>query len=234
MSGAEGGYYPLKDAVEQLAFEGHPDPSGEMLRRLCAGEWTAFGHWSWVVWAGDTFQQHRYGVIPVERWEGLNDALARGVSIEGGGKLLPNFSDESRFPKGSPWEEMASWEWRDGQFRMALLLGPNNEEWFVADEIDVREQRLLSGPEDAATPPLEGPTGLTTNRGGRPPATDWEAAVLAIAGRYYRGDFKPGSVADIIRALQDWAVASGLELPDTTARPHARRIFEAFQAWEAD
>ena len=116
MSGEGEGWYPLRDAVEKLAFEGHLDPSGEMLRRLCAGEWTAEGEWRWLAWAGDTYQQERYDTIPVERWRGLNDALERGLSFSGDGKSLPNFSDESRFAKGTPHEETAMWEWREGRF----------------------------------------------------------------------------------------------------------------------
>jgi hypothetical protein len=73
-----------------------------------------------------------------------------------------------------------------------------------------------------------------SNGGGRPHALDWEVAALEMAGRYYCGDLKPNSIADVIRAIQQWAKLPDGGPPDPTVRPHAKRIFEAFKAWEAN
>jgi hypothetical protein len=73
-----------------------------------------------------------------------------------------------------------------------------------------------------------------TNKGGRPLAADWELAALEIAGRYYRGDFKPQTIADVGRELASWLGDQDLHPSDSVVRIHSKRIFEAFQAWEQE
>ncbi len=77
-------------------------------------------------------------------------------------------------------------------------------------------------------------TAPTTNKGGRPPAADWELAALEIAGRYYLGDFKPQTIADVRRELSSWLGHQDLHPSDSVVRVHAKRIFDAFQAWECE
>ena len=67
--------------------------------------------------------------------------------------------------------------------------------------------------------------------GGRPPKWDWTEATLAMAGRCYVEGWKPATVAEVVRAMQEWATDNDQDLPDATARPHAKRMFEAFKAW---
>lgn len=71
-------------------------------------------------------------------------------------------------------------------------------------------------------------------KGGRPPVLNWELAALEMAGRFYRGDLKPRTIADVIRAIQQWADLPDGGPPDDTIRPHARAILQAFKSWESD
>jgi len=74
----------------------------------------------------------------------------------------------------------------------------------------------------------------SVNKGGRPPAADWELAALEISGRYYRGDFKPQTIADVGRELALWLSNQDSHPSDSVVRIHAKRIFDAFQAWEQE
>lgn len=230
----------LSDAVTALAFQGIPNAPGEALRRLCVGDWRAQGSWEWTACGVATYQASENSLIPTKRFEALKEGLAKRLPgydhdeikwhLASGQSVrfclpgqLPFLS--SLGPK-APSEEMAEWAWRYDRFETALLTEAGQEEWFSAVSIEVCET-----PQTASPPAPLAVT--TTNKGGRPPAADWEDAALVMAGRYYRGELKPATTADVLRALQDWAAASGLDLPDATARPHAKRIFDAFRAWEA-
>jgi hypothetical protein len=64
------------------------------------------------------------------------------------------------------------------------------------------------------------------NPGGRKPTHDWDAAVAAIWGSIYRGDFKPTNQAAIEREMQKWLARGDQEPSESTVRPYARRIWE--------
>ncbi|MBX9801581.1 MAG: hypothetical protein K2Y04_02315 [Caulobacteraceae bacterium] len=217
----------LREAINTLAFDGHPDASREALRRLCEGEWVAQGDWQWAAWAGEIHEVERTAMIPLERWKGLRDGLARGLAPWPDGNPLPTFSNGYSFGRDLPHFEKAEWDWQKNRMETALLLGPDREEWFSASCIVVCD------------PPRKFPELLplvdATNEGGRPPKWNWEAAALAIAGQFYLGNLKPKTVADVVRALQEWASSGGApEMSDAAARPHAKRMFEAFRVWEPD
>lgn len=217
---------PLKDAVADLAFQGHFDAPAEALRRLCLGEWRAHGDWIWQAWMGEPYSIRRNGEIPVEKWEVLRQAQATGLTDLKEGECLPRFSDESNFPDHRHiTREFAAWFWSESMFETALLIGPDREERFAAINIEICEPQQT-------TPPVETSGSEPPNKGGRPPIWDWEAAALAMAGLYFVDVWKPANVADVVRALQDWASEGGQDLPDATARPHAKQIFEAIQRWE--
>jgi hypothetical protein len=219
----------LNDAVTDLAFQGFSDPPGEAIRRLCAGEWVAEAKLSWRVWAGTNYQRDQRGIVPVERWQGLRDALARKLDLPwGDSEPLPNLGDRTIFADELPDSEFAEWDWRHRRFETALLIAPGKEEWFSAIDIHV-------GFAPSAVPsPTASPAAESPDKGGRPSFGDWEAAALKMAGLYFAGDLKPKTVADVIRALQDWADAEGKDLKEGTARPHAKAIFNAIRDWNAD
>jgi hypothetical protein len=122
---------------------------------------------------------------------------------------------------------MVEWNWRSGQFQTALMTAPGRAEWFYAFDI------LVAFPPAPLSPKVS-PTTESPDKGGRPPVWDWEEAALKMAGLHYRGDLQPRTIADVVRALQDWAGETGKELTDSTARPHAKRILEAIRCWELD
>ncbi len=222
------GWRPLGEAVTDLALEGNLDAPAEALRRLSAGEWTAQGEWRWVAWLGACFDAERDGLIPRDRWIGLRDGLARGLNAMPGGKPLPTFSNGYTFDRELPHFELAEWSWQYDRFETALVIGPDREEWFSAVSIHVWNAGSPVSRQQA-------PAVAVVSKGGRPPTWDWEAATLAMAGRFYVGDLKPRTVAEIIRALQEWASSVGeAEMSDAAARPHARRMFDAFRSWEPE
>lgn len=230
MSGGVGTTYwlTLSDAVTDLALAGDPDAPTEALRRLCEGEWRAQGHWQWSAWAGAVYETERVGMIPPERWQALQVGLARGISRGQKGEPLPTLSNRFSFARELPDHEVVNWYWHLDRFETALLVGPDREEAFSANNIEVHEM-----PKPVCLPVP--PEGAPANKGGRPPTWDWEAAALAMAGQFYLGDLKPKTVADVVRALQEWASSGGApEISDAAARPHAKRMFEAFRLWEPD
>lgn len=108
------------------------------------------------------------------------------------------------------------------------------EEWFSAWDIDLWPSDLEPMIwDDEPVPEAVLPTS-NTKKGGRPPAADWELAALEISGRYYRGDFKPQTIADVGRELAAWLGNEDLHPSDSVVRIHAKRIFDAFQAWESE
>lgn len=229
MSGGRSIWTPLPDVVATMAFMGNPDAPSEALRRLCEGQWASRGDWKYDACIDDVRLARRgSGPIGSERWIVLRDALARGLTFEGKGKRLPFLGDEIEFPEVQVKRERAHWSWDGALFETALLITAKNEERFVAVGIEI-----CLKPPTPSVPQV--PLVKSRNLGGRPPTWDWEAAALAMAGQFYLGDLKPKTVADVVRALQDWASSGGApEMSDAAARPHAKRMFEAFRVWEPD
>lgn len=229
----------LHAAVSALAFAGELDPPAEALRRLCEGEWLAGGDWELNVWAGAAYTKSCNEIIPSERWQALRDGLAKGLLDgpfeETNGKPLPIISDGRTFAGVSGIErEFVFWSWRQGAFETAYLTAPDREEHFSARNIHVTSVSGPASPTNFTGSRQKQLPGAALSMGGRPPAADWEAAALELAGRYYRGDFKPATIAEVARALHAWASEKEQTLSEATARTHAKTIYEAFRAWEAD
>ncbi len=81
--------------------------------------------------------------------------------------------------------------------------------------IPALEAMTLTGAEDKGTR-------------GRKPSYDWEALVNAIWGAIYRGDFDPGSQAEIEREMQRRLTKGEKEPAESTVRPHASRVWNEF------
>lgn len=63
---------------------------------------------------------------------------------------------------------------------------------------------------------------------GRKPSYDWEALVTAVWGAIYRGDFDPGSQAEIEREMQRRLTKGEKEPAESTVRPYASRVWNEF------
>lgn len=63
--------------------------------------------------------------------------------------------------------------------------------------------------------------------GGRIPQAWWDDMWCDVWALIYQGDFKPSSQADVERAMLTWAEAKGQSLAEATARPKARKLFQA-------
>ena len=232
---------PLADAVNALAFEGHFDAPLEALERLCGGEWVARGQWEWMADGAGFYHAFETGPIPAMRWKHLWEALAAGLSVVDHDdiKWRINGGLSIRFKEGSPLpnlgllptlpsEERADWAWRFGRMETALLMDSGREEWFSAVSIEVCE-----APNDGQASPSPPLTKEVRNKGGRPATHDWEALLLAMAGRCYVEGWEPASPAAVIKAMQEWTSAQGLPEPSpSVARPKAKAFFDAFTAWQ--
>lgn len=70
----------------------------------------------------------------------------------------------------------------------------------------------------------------TAASGGRPPAAFWDDLWCTVWGEIYRGDLKPKNPAEVTKVMLEWAVANGHELSSSSAKPRARKLFDAYQS----
>ena len=68
------------------------------------------------------------------------------------------------------------------------------------------------------------------NAGGKPLAKHWDAMWADVATQLWTGDLKPGSQADIKRAMFDWLNEQGIEAGDTVVTERARALWQRMQA----
>lgn len=235
-------FHPGKDlsfVVNRLALEGIARPEDAVLTLLCRGELIARGDDQWRKYQHGSFYQ----------LEGINEILKplRWQTLAG------SIADELRALSGPGWPDVQldlerlgmkqcpvyEWEFRDNRFCTATCPPGTEkyastylEEWFSAWNIDVWPND--SEPMALTDAPDPQPAVQNANKGGRPPAADWELAALQIAGQYYCGVFKPQSIADVSRQLASWLGNQDLHPSDSVVRIHAKRIFDAFQAWERE
>jgi hypothetical protein len=66
-------------------------------------------------------------------------------------------------------------------------------------------------------------------KGGRPPADWWEDLLIDLSFRYFKGDLKPKSQADIVRAMQEWITAHGCDAAESTVKLRAKKLLTAIQ-----
>lgn len=235
-------FHPGKNlnwVVNRLAMEGIRRPQDAILELLCAGALVAQGHYRWRKYQDyDHFQSEvECDPIKAQHWQKLASSIQESKCGSGWGSSMETALQLSEL--GLTDCLAHEWEYGFCRFSYALVtdkLDPWDddymEEWFSAWDIDVWPNDLAPiiwsdepGPETASSTP-------NTNKGGRPPAADWELAALEIAGRYYRGDFKPQTIADVSRELTSWLGNQDLHPSDSVVRIHAKRIFEAFLAWD--
>lgn len=231
----------VNNAANRLAMEGILRPQDALLSLLCRGDLLAWGDFRWRKYQNGSHFQLEENDVPIKpkQWQELADLIeAERLDIEDGGfGFFP-----CELPKlGMQNCHQHDWAFFDNRFSTARCHGdksslPMNylEEWFSAWNIEVRPSSLDNDFQSVDPEPIAPTSKPMTNKGGRPPAADWELAALEIAGRYYRGDFKPQTIADVGRALAGWLGDQDLHLSDSIVRTHAKRIFEAFQAWDGD
>lgn len=231
----------LNWVLNRLAMEGIRRPQDAILTLLCQGALNARGDYKWCKF--QDFDQFRIEVhddpIKPLHWQKLLASIQEGNRDSGLGSAIGTTLQ-------LPELEIADcpahkWEYGSCRFSYASVtdkIGLWNrdymEEWFSAWDIDIWPQNLepiihKSEPEPETALPM-----ATANKGGRPTAADWELAALEIAGRYYRGDIKPQSVADVGRELASWLGDQDLHPSDSTVHSHAKIIFNAIQSWEED
>jgi len=225
----------IADVVNELALNGHRRASNSVLSLLSDGEIRAGGFYKWQGFLAEHNQIEGYGEIPARRWQALQAGLAMPRDQVG---AVPKVDLEliSSVYGGSGELPVAKWDWRQSRFSTANVTGnifshDYSEEWFSAWEIEISPPGFNTETDTSISLPSPA---IEVNAGGRPTALDWEAAALEMAGRYYRGDFKPSSIADVIAEIQKWAERVDGGPNENTVRPHAKRIFEAFKTWETD
>lgn len=235
-------FHPGKDlnwVANRLAMQGVRKPQNAILTLLCQGNLIARGNYRWQKYQDFEHFQNEVQCEPimVQHWQNLATSIQE--SKRGPDKSVTIQTTLQLSELGI--KDCLSHEWEYGSCRFSYAVVTDKlspwsddymEEWFSAWDIDVWPNDLEPiiwdddpQPETVAPNP---------NKGGRPPAADWEAAVLEIAGHYYRGDFKPQTIADVGRELVSWLGKQDLHPSDSVVRIHAKRIFVAFQAWERE
>ncbi|QGP78679.1 hypothetical protein [Sphingobium sp. CAP-1] len=243
---SDGGLCPvsmdLNDVANRLAMEGISRPQDLLLSLLCRGDLSASGDYRWRKYQGGNHFQLEGINSPIKQkqWQGLADLIeAERLDIaKGGFGFFPCDLTKLGMKNCAQFD----WAFFDNRFSTAICpYGVSEqaahylEEWFSAGNIQVHanwlDDYLTFGrepkPVTLATKPI-------ANKGGRPPVADWELTALEIAGRYYRGDFKPQTIADVARELASLLGNQDLHPSDSVVRIHAKRIFEAFKAWEGE
>lgn len=237
----------LNEVVNRLAMDGVRRPEQALLSLLCQGKLIARGNYRWRSYQDyEPFgNDAQYEVIKPKYWQRLAEVIQEvkhrpGVALNDVRGLDPTSSIENTLQlielgvRDCPEYE---WEYTTSRFSYAMVSGDvwggdYVEEWFSAWDIDVwpatTELKTTSG-----KPPGENNV-AHPDKGGRPPAADWELAALDIAGKFYRGDFKPETIAEVKRQLFTWLSDKDLHPSDSIVHKHAKRIFDAFQAWESD
>ena len=237
-------FHPGKDlsfVVNRLALEGLASPANVVLTLLCRGDLIARGDFTWRKFQHGQFYQLEgvNEILKPLRWQALADLIADELrELDDQGWPISEVNLERLEMRECP---VYQWEFGDNRF-CTTLCPPDTEtwaptyleEWYSAWNIDVWPNDLEPLVWDDEPEPETPPATTNANKGGRPPAADWELAALEIAGRYYRGDFKPTTIADVGRALTSWLGDQDLHPSDSVVRIHAKRIFNAFQAWEQD
>ena len=237
----DGGPFPpgmaLNEAVNRLAMEGLNRPQDAILLLLCQDDLIARGDLRWRKFDGLHHFQLDDGaaIVKPRYWQALADAIA----VDHARKNAGNFGSETVNLTALGLSNCAKFEWDFAYSRFSVASGSDDpddvlwrspEEWFSIIEIDVwprdKGQEMPDAHLIPATP--------ATDKGGRPAAANWEVAALELAGRYYRGDFKPKTKADVKRELTAYLAEQDLHLADSTIGNHAKLIFEAFAAWEQE
>lgn len=225
----------IADTVNELALNGHRRASDVVLSLLSDGKLCADGNYKWYGFSGEHNQNEGYGAIPARRWRALKIALDMPRDWSGPRPNVTLGAIQNAY--GAPVEvPAADWVWKESSFSFATITGEfleddYFEEWYSAWEIEIAQP---ADDMDMVASVTRSILPMEANGGGRPTKLDWEVAALEMAGRYYRGDFKPGSIADVINEIQKWADQADGGPNDNTVRPHARSIFEAFKAWDSD
>lgn len=224
----------LNEVITRLAFEGVSSPQTTVVSLLCEGDLVARGDYKWHKYQdGNRFQLEGYGeLIKPKQWQILADLIADQQRQNSW--PIPQV-DLTALGLG----ECPVYEWAFAQCRFnTAICSPDDlffeagymEEWFAAWDIEVWPRFFVQDVPDLSSEPAP----QNVSKGGRPPVADWEAAALEIAGRYYRGDFKPQTIAEISRELASWLSDQDTHPSESVLRTHAKRIFDAFQVWERE
>ena len=237
-------FHPGKDlkwVANRLAMEGVRRPQDAILSLLCQGSLTARGDYRWRKYQDfEHFPTEVHGEpIKPRHWQQLANSIEAGKRGSGSGSAIETTLQLSELEL----KDCLAHEWEYGFCRFSYAIVTDSlspwdddymEEWFSAWDIDVWPSDLEPLIWDEEPEPETAPPTPNMNKGGRPPAADWEMAALELAGRYYRGDFKPQTIANVGRELTSWLGNQDLHPSDSVIRVHAKRIFDAFQAWERE
>jgi len=223
----------LSEVINNLAMCGEENPKGAVISLLADGKLNAEGDWQWREYKrSEHYSMEGSGLIPASRWQTL-------LALQ---KELANvFMDESielsanLVKLGIGETDKFYFDWREGYFSIADSLAGDwssyREFWYMVQNIHIQppaREKPFPNASGSELPKLP----VDTSSGGRPAALDWEEAALEMAGRFYLGDFKPKTIAEVIREIQKWANRADGGPNENTVRPHAKRIFDAFNAWE--
>ncbi len=232
----------LRAVVNRLAMDGIRRPHDAILTLLCNGRLIARGNYRWQKYQDfNHFQSHSdWECIKPRHWQQLEGAIEVAKQGDVSGDFIQTTLQLTKLGV----KDCQAYEWEFGSNRFAYArvtddLAPWDdeylEEWFSAYSIEIwpADLKLVDWDEPETDLTTEPAMPISDgNKGGRPPAADWELAALEMAGRYYRGDLKPQTIADVARALTSWLADQDIHPSDSVVRQHAKRIFNVLKTWE--
>lgn len=226
---------PLSVAISKLGMTGLARPQDAVLSLLSHGELTARGDFFWLKYEDGSAQRlnGNISVIVPQRWIALSSIMEQERQHVADG--LWSLSPVSLPQLGLSGCPAFEWNFPENQIGTATRSAGGRaddpgaiEEVFWAWEIEVWPKFIFETLEGVA--PIS--HSIAANVGGRPPVADWMGAALELAGQYYRGDFKPKTVADVTRRLRSLLDAKDIHLHESTIRPYASQIFAALRTWD--
>lgn len=223
----------LSDAVNKLAFEGHPDAAGAMLSLLADGRIVATGDYRWQAFRNEHYRNEGAGVIPMRHWQAVQACLA-APPMKGGKytrvifSLLDGLDDENGQPA-------AEWKWSDNGFSSAQACDPKLlfddgyfEEFFCGRNIEVSP--AAGEPIVPECTQIGQKAESSQSKGGAPRQYNWEGAVAAVVFRWAEeGSWQPETQADVKRALAEWFARDDLHPSDTELKKRAQWLFAEFR-----
>ncbi len=143
--------------------------------------------------------------------------------------------DDFEIPKEFWWakgHQALNQNWTAGDFDTWIDNGSHHLEAFGVSFLRADIDRMIpASPSMAQAPAAE--AAARAVHSGRKPADWWEDCLLDVAFQHFRGDLKPKTQADVVRAMQAWITEHGCEAADSTVKLRARKLWEKIKR-EAD
>jgi hypothetical protein len=134
--------------------------------------------------------------------------------------------DNFEIPKEFWWakgHEALNQNWTAGDFDTWIDNGSHHLKAFSVSFLRADIDKMIPASTSATQVPAAQAPPATS---GRKPADWWEDCLLDIAFQYFRGDLKPKTQAEIVKAMQAWISEQGRDAADSTVKLRARKLWD--------